>query len=105
MSDAPYLAGAAALSWLGMAWLALAMEAHWEQVMTHRLPRTSSTAMAGARNARRAAGLASLAGAMGACLLADHPLMAVLVWLMLLSGSALSVAMVLAYRPTLLSRL
>lgn len=33
MSEAWWLAAAAALSVIGMAWLALAMAVHWEQVM------------------------------------------------------------------------
>ena len=78
----------------GIAWLALAMEAHWQQVR--------GTAAGPAR--RTAIGLRVLGGAalivsFGACLLADHATMAVLVWVMSLAASALLVALTLAWQP------
>jgi hypothetical protein len=40
-----------------------------------------------------------------ACLAADRPSMAVLVWIMLQTGSAVAVAMVLSHRPRWLAAL
>ena len=79
-----------------MAWLALAMEAHWSQVR--------SRGLYGARVARRLRwlGTGALLLSLSACLFVDHASMAALVWVMTLSAAALAVAMVLAYRPRLL---
>lgn len=97
MSEALWLAAAAALSLAGMAWLALAMDVHWGQVM-HR----PATAAARLRRVLRTLGAAALALALITCLQADRPSMAVLVWVMLLAGSAIAVALLLARRPGLL---
>lgn len=97
MSEALWLAVAAVLNLAGMTWLALAMEVHWGQVM-HR----SAEAAAGARRLLRMLGAMALPLALVACLMADRPSMAVLVWVMLLVGSAVTVAMLLARRPRLL---
>ncbi|MEZ5702762.1 MAG: DUF3325 family protein [Burkholderiaceae bacterium] len=43
MSDALWLGLAAVLSVSGMAWLALAMEVHWAQVVQGRRPRRRTT--------------------------------------------------------------
>jgi hypothetical protein len=83
MSEALWLTAAGALSLAGMAWLALAMDVHWGQVMHRSAP-------------------AALALALAACLKADRPSMAVLVWVMLLAGSAVTVALLLARQPALL---
>lgn len=80
-----------------MAWLALAMEVHWSQVRA-----TASYSAARARKLR-GLGAAALLVSLAACLAADHPSMAGLVWIMTLSVSALTVAMTLAYRPRWLS--
>jgi hypothetical protein len=94
MSETLWLTTAAALSLVGMGWLALAMEAHWRQVM-HR----PAEAAAHTRRVLRALGLLALPLALLACLMADRPSMAVLVWVMLLAGSAAAVAMLLARLP------
>lgn len=94
MSEALWLAAATALSLLGMGWLALAMEVHWDQAM-----RAPATAAANARRRLRPLGAVTLALSLLACLRADRPSMAVLVWVMLLAGSALAVALLLARRP------
>ncbi|MBA4194804.1 MAG: DUF3325 domain-containing protein [Comamonadaceae bacterium] len=93
MSEALWLTTAAALSFSGMAWLALAMEVHWGQVM-HR-PAAEARSI---RRALRWVGAAALVLSLLACLLADRPSMAVLVWVMLLAASAVAVAMLLAWR-------
>jgi hypothetical protein len=76
-----------------MAWLALAMEAHWSQV---RSPTAHSAAIA---RRLRSFGAGALALSLLACLAADHASMAALVWVMIVSASAVAVAMTLAYRP------
>ncbi|MDX5410676.1 MAG: DUF3325 domain-containing protein [Thauera sp.] len=94
MADALWLVVAAMLCIGGMGWLALAMDVHWQQVM-HR--------PAGAtRRVLRVLGAVALGLALLACLAADRPSMAVLVWVMLLAGAAVLVAMTLASRPRLL---
>lgn len=89
-------AAAALMSVAGFAWLALAMDVHWRQVHGDR-------ARAGAvKPVLRVLGMAGLAASALLCALADRPSMAVLVWLMLLAGSAPLVALTLAWRPRLL---
>jgi hypothetical protein len=97
MSEALWLALAAMLSLAGMTWLALAMEVHWGPVM-HR-PAEAATAT---RRLLRTLSAVALLLALLACLMADRPSMAVLVWVLLLVGSAVTVVMLLAYRPRLL---
>ena len=87
------LTGAAVSAVLGFGWLALAMDTHWEQVHGDAAPPPSL-----ARSLRLAGALA-LAASLGLCLAADHPTMAVLVWLMLLAGSAMAIAATLSWRP------
>lgn len=88
-----YLKGAAVSALLGFAWLALAMDAHWRQV------HLQAELQPGSRGALRILGCIGLLGSLGLCLRADHASMAVLVWLMLLAGAALIVALTLAWRP------
>ena len=94
MSELSWLIAATALSLSGMAWLALAMEVHWGQVM-HRpasqAPRT--------RQLLRGLGALALLLSLLACLMADRPSMAALVWIMLMAGSAVAVALTLSWRP------
>lgn len=94
MSETFWLLLAAALAFSGMAWLALAMEVHWGQVM-HRPAGHAQTT----RRGLRGGGAAALGLSLLACLSADRPSMAALVWVMLLAGTALLVAMVLSWRP------
>jgi hypothetical protein len=95
MSKAIWLLGATALSFSGMAWLALAMDVHWGQVMHE------SADAAGHKRAPplRAIGAVALLFSLLACLRADRPSMAALVWVMLLAGSAVAVTMVLSRWP------
>jgi hypothetical protein len=94
MSEALWLLLAAALSFSGMAWLALAMEVHWGQVL-HRHAEDAQRP----RRRLRALGAAALLLSLLACGAADRPSMAALVWIMLLAGNALGVAMLLSRRP------
>ena len=94
MSELSWLIAATALALSGMAWLALPMEVHWGQVM-HRpaaqAPRT--------RQLLRGLGALALLLSLLACLMADRPSMAALVWIMLMAGSAVAVALTLSWRP------
>ncbi len=100
MSEALWLAAAATLTLAGMGWLALAMEVHWGQVM-HR----PAEAAAPTRQMLRALGALALPLSLLACLMANRPSMAVLVWVMLLAGSVATVALTLAWRPRMLAML
>ncbi|WP_157268771.1 DUF3325 family protein [Azohydromonas aeria] len=98
MAESSWLMVAAGLSLAGMAWLALGMDVHWSQVMHRPADEAVRT-----RRALRALGAAALLLSLLACLRADRPSMAVLVWVMLLAGSAVAVALALARRPALLA--
>ena len=99
MPDAVMLAAALAASVLGMAWLALAMETHWEQVRgTAPLPARTVRAL-------RLLGAAGLGASLALCLAVDHASMAALVWVMGLAASALAVAFTLTWRPRWLAAL
>lgn len=77
-----------------MAWLALAMESHWKQVMgMGSVPPRSMV-----RRLRSLGGF-NLAASLALCLCADHASMAALVWVMVLSAAAWVVVLVLAWRP------
>lgn len=97
MHNAYWLCLAALLALAGMVWLALAMAAHWDQVMSR--PAAQAARL---RRLLRAAGALSLAFSALACLAADRPSMAILVWFMLLAAGALAVAFTLAWQPALL---
>ncbi len=96
MADAAWmLSGCACLAALaGCAWLALAMEGHWQQVHARAGPAPAVQWLL------RVLGAAGLLVSLGLCFAADRPSMAVLVWVMLLAAGASSVAMALAWRPT-----
>ena len=93
MPDAVLLALALALSLIGMASLALTMEAHWAQVCEGQ-PQSSA-----AVSRQRVVGSVSLAAALVLCLIVDHASMAVLVWVMTMAASALAVAFTLSWQP------
>lgn len=93
MADGPLYALAWGCKVLGMGWLALAQRAHQRQVFGKRRLSPRAT------RRLRLAGVAALASALVLCLLADHPAMAALVWVMGLSAAALLVTFVLAFRP------
>jgi Protein of unknown function (DUF3325) len=87
------LAAALLCTTCGLGWLALAMETHWQQVRGETAASRSSVRVL------RALGAAALLLALGLCLRADHPTMAVLVWVMALAGAALLIAFSLSWRP------
>lgn len=78
----------------GIAWLALAMEVHWQQARGTDAGPARRTAIG-----LRVLGGLALALSFAICLLADHVTMAVLVWVMSLAASAVGVAQALAWRP------
>ncbi|MDO8826208.1 DUF3325 domain-containing protein [Methylophaga sp.] len=79
---------------LGMASLALSLPNHWRQVtgIETSLPSPSQ------QNALRIFGYSTLVVSFVLCLLADHPTMAVLVWVMLLSLAGKGIASILTWR-------
>jgi len=93
MGESWLLIAAFACTLTGMACCALAMQVHWKQV-AGKAPLSA----AGVRQLR-VRGAVALAGSFVICLVADHVSMAVLVWVMMLSVSAVSLALTLAYRP------
>lgn len=88
---------ALALNAIGIAWLALAMDVHWEQVSgaPSHPPR--------AQRLLRVLGAGALAVSLGLCLAADHVTMAPLVWIMGCAASAAAVAFTLSWRPRALA--
>ncbi len=99
-SAALWLLVATVLSLLGMSWLALAMKVHWQQVFNNRVEQQNSLPNAGLL--RVLGGVAIISSGL-CCLQADHASMAVLVWFMLLTLAAFTVAMTLTSRPGLLA--
>jgi len=88
---------AALASLAGMGWLALAMEDNWQRVHGDVPLRRGKAATL------RWLGALAIGAALLLCLRADHPTMAVLVWVMSLSAAALAVTLLLAWRPTWLA--
>jgi hypothetical protein len=86
-----------AATFVGLGWLALAMDTHWQQARGPGIPCAST------RRLLRVLGAMALTLSLWACFLADHPTMAPLVWIMGLAVSAASIAMILAWRPRLLA--
>jgi hypothetical protein len=80
----------------GFAWLATAMDVHWQQV------RETQRASGGMIVLLRVLGACALVLSLLLCLLADHVTMAPLVWVMSLAAAALIVAFTLAWMPRLL---
>lgn len=99
MGEAAESALALACNFIGVVWLALAMRVHWAQVFSarQRTPR--------ARLLLRILGAAALFVSFLLMARASHISMAPLVWFMSLAGSALIVAMTLAWRPRALGPL
>ncbi|MDR6990717.1 MULTISPECIES: DUF3325 domain-containing protein [Luteimonas] len=98
-SHAAWLLTAALLaSVLGMAWLALAMPAHGQQVWGAPVSPERARVL-------RGLGSVALAVSLALCLASDHASMAALVWIMSLAAAAFLVAMTLAWHPRWLARL
>lgn len=93
MRDALLLGAALVSALAGMGWLALAMDVHWEQVCGAAAERPARARLL------RALGMLALAVSLWLCLVVDHASMAALVWIMALAAAALTVAMVLSWRP------
>ena len=98
MSDLFWLTTASASTVLGMGWMAISMDQHWCQVM----PCPARLAHGIRQATLRALGALALLLSLLACLMADRPSMAVLVWVMLLAGGAMVVALTLAHSPKVL---
>ena len=94
MPRGAWLAVAQLCSIGGLAWLALAMDVHWQQVRGTLAPPGRAT-VAGLR----LLGVGALSASLLVCLHADHPTMAALVWVMSLAVAALAVALTLTWRP------
>ncbi|PTT93407.1 DUF3325 domain-containing protein [Pelomonas sp. HMWF004] len=96
MLESLLLIAAAASALLGLSWIALGMQVHWHQACVRETvpPRLL-----------KPLGTAALLLSLALCLLADHPSMAVLVWIMLLAVAAVTVAMTLSTRPRWLLKL
>lgn len=96
MSDHLLLAGAVLLNIAGFAWLALAMDTHWQQV------RASGRPPQGRRTLLRLAAGGAFLISLILCNQSDHATIAALVWVMALIAGALLVAFTLTWRPRLL---
>lgn len=93
MSDYLVLAGAVLLNVAGFGWLALAMDAHWQQV------RGGGKPTPGGRILLRVAASMAFLFSLVLCNLPDHATIAALVWVMALTAGALAVAFTLTWRP------
>lgn len=97
MPDELRLVIALLLSICGMAWLALAMKVHWQQVRAGAAPSVVNIVTL------RCLGAVALSLSLWICLQVDHASMASLVWVMSLAASALFVAFILTWRPRYLA--
>lgn len=95
MTEAMWLIVAVITALLSMGWLALAYETHWQQVFTDSKTQPSKRRL-------KLTGCVFIVLSALCCLMADHPSMAVLVWVMLLALAAMTVAMILSHKPRLL---
>jgi hypothetical protein len=93
MRDVLMLSGALLANLVGLAWFALAMDVHWQQV------RGAETLSPRAVRWLRLGGAVCLALALLLCQAVDHISMAALVWFMSLAGAALLIAFTLSWRP------
>lgn len=96
MPEATLLFAAVACNVASFAWLATAMEVHWQQV------RGMQQLSAGMAVLLRVLGACGVVLSLLLCLMADHVTMAPLVWVMSLAAAGLVVAFTLAWRPRLL---
>ncbi|KOC19785.1 hypothetical protein GL58_17320 [Comamonas testosteroni] len=93
MREAIFLGAALITSLIGMGWLSLAMDTHWQQVRSEPISPSTTVRL-------RILGALLLTSSLGFCLAADHASMAMLVWVMGLAASALAIAFTLTWRPT-----
>lgn len=101
MHDALWMGAASLLNTLGMAWLALSQERHLDTVSVSAGHHPTPGPTPGSPTLRRwrLRGAALLALALGLCLWQDGAAFGSLLWLMLLSASALAVALQLSFGP------
>lgn len=99
MPDALMLLVALIVTVAGMAWLALSMESHWEQV------RGAASCPAATVKSLRILGALALLSSLVLCLLVDSASMAALVWVMSVAFAAVTVAFTLTWRPAALAPL
>ena len=99
MSDAAMLLAALVSCIIGFAWLALAMNVHWQQV------RGGTALTRSAEVTLRVLGAGALLISLALCLSVDHASMAALVWIMALAAAAMIVAFTLSWRPRWLAPL
>lgn len=92
MREAIFLGAALITSLIGMGWLSLAMDTHWQQVRSEPISPPTTVRL-------RILGALLLTSSLGFCLAADHASMAMLVWVMGLAASALAIAFTLTWRP------
>lgn len=90
------LTAACAIAVLAFTWLSLTMQAHWQQVQGGEGPTTGTQALL------RLLGWSGIVVTGALCFTVDRPSMAALNWIMLLTLGAVSVSMVLAWKPALL---
>ncbi len=95
MTEAVWLVVAAITALAGMSWLALTLQPHRKQVFPAELQQISTRRL-------KMLGWSFLLLSAVFCFQADHPSMAVLVWVMLQAFAAMIVAMILSRRPVLL---
>lgn len=100
MLEGLMLFAALACNLIGMAWLALAMDVHWEQALGTQVlqPRSAVVAL-------RVLGAVAIGASLALCLAVDHVSQASLVWVMTLAVSAMAVAFTLTTRPRALAPL
>lgn len=97
MPDVLLLTAAIAVNVISLGWLALSMDAHWEQVRgAEPLQRSTVRTL-------RWMGAAGVVLALALCLAVDHASMASLVWFMALAGAALTIAFTLSWWPRVLA--
>jgi hypothetical protein len=90
-----WLIAAVVTAMLSMGWLALSYQSHWQQVFPQTQAKPGHSRL-------KAFGWSFLLTSAACCLAADHPSMAVLVWVMLLALAAMTIGMILSRRPALL---
>lgn len=90
------LIGACAAALAGFAWLALAMQEHWQQVYGENgQPHPNQVLL-------RMFGVGALLVSGILCFVADRPSMAALVWILFMAFGSVTVALILAWKPRLL---
>lgn len=95
MTEALWLIASAMAALAGMGWLALTLQTHRKQVFPSGLQQISNRRL-------KVGGWSFLLLSAVFSFQADHPSMAVLVWIMLQAFAAMMVAMMLSRRPAML---